>query len=265
MLNAARYSLALQDIFRGAAAYHIWGQLGWHDIKQRYRRSMLGPLWLTVSNAVFIGAIGLLYSKFFGQAADEYLPFLAAGFIVWMLIVTTVNESCGVFTQAESLIRQIKLPLSVHLYRLLWRNVLIYAHNFLIIPPVLLLLDRPVTWQLLLVPIGLALVVLNCFWIGLLLGIVCARFRDIPQVVSSLMQVAFFMSPIIWAPGILGNRMWVAQFNPIYHLIEIVRAPIIGAGIPGASLAVCGGMAVTGTALCVTIYAAFRHRVPYWL
>ena len=265
MPSAARYLLALQDIFRGAAAFHVWGELGWHDIKQRYRRSMLGPLWLTVSNAVFIGAIGFLYSKFFGQSVEEYLPFLAAGFIVWTLIATTVNESCSVFTHAESLIKQIKLPLSVHLYRLLWRNVLIYAHNFVIIPPVLLLLDRPVSWQFLLVPFALALVVLNCFWIGLLLGIVCARFRDIPLVVSSLMQVAFFLSPVIWTPGTLGNRMWVAQFNPIYHLIEIVRAPIIGTGMAGTSLAVCSGMAVAGGALCVTVYAAYRHRVPYWL
>lgn len=265
MLSATRYSLALRDIVQGVASFHIWGRLGWHDVKQRYRRSMLGPLWLTLSNAIFVGAIGLLYSRFFNLQVSEFLPFVAVGYILWILITTSVTEGCAVFVQAESTIKQIKLPLSVHVCRMLWRNTLILAHNFLIIPVVLLFFGKSLGWQLLLVPLGLSLLVLNCFWVALLLGIVCTRFRDVPLIVSSLMQLAFFVSPIMWVPGILGNRMWVAHFNPIYHLIEIVRAPIVGAAMPSSSFAVCASIAAAGFALCITAFAAFRHRLAYWL
>ena len=101
----------LKDLLDGLSMYHLWGRLGWNDILQRYRRSLLGPLWLTISMAVLIGALGLLYAKLFKVDAAEYIPFLAIGFVLWQLISGILLDGCNVFVQSEGIIKQIKLRL----------------------------------------------------------------------------------------------------------------------------------------------------------
>jgi lipopolysaccharide transport system permease protein len=257
--------LALRDVASGLAAFHIWGPLGWHDIKQRYRRSVLGPLWLTLSAAVFIGAIGVLYAAFFRQETSEYVPFLAIGVIVWTLLSTSVNEGCVVFVQAEQIMKQVKLPLTTHACRMLCRNALIFMHNVVIVPVVILAAGKGLSWHIALLPLSLVLLLWNCLWSALVLGIVCARYRDVPPIVANLVQIAFFLSPIIWAPSVLRGRTWVADYNPIYHLVELFRAPFLEGRIPVASFVVCLATALAGSLLCVVLLARYRHRVPYWV
>ena len=265
MRNSSRSVLALCDVANGLAAFHIWGRLGWHDIKQRYRRSVLGPLWLTLSAAIFIGAIGVLYSAFFRQETSEYLPFLAVGVIVWTLLSTSMIEACVVFVQAEQIMKQVKLPLTTHICRMLWRNVLVFAHNLIIVPVVILAAGKGLSWHVVLLPLSLLLLLWNCLWGALMLGIVCARYRDIPPIVGNLVQIAFFLSPIIWVPSILSHRTWVADYNPVYHLVELFRAPFLEARIPVASFIVCLLTACVGSLLCWALLARYRHRVPYWI
>jgi homopolymeric O-antigen transport system permease protein len=258
-------ALALRDLTDGLAAFQIWGRLAWHDIKQRYRRSILGPFWLTLSAAIFIGAVGVLYAAFFNQEPSEYLPYLAIGVVVWTLLATSMNESCMVFVQTEQIMKQVKLPLTTHVCRMLWRNVLIFLHNFMIVPVVIVATGKGLSWHIALLPVCFLLILWNCLWSALILGIVCARFRDIPQIVANLVQLAFFLSPIMWVPSILGERQWIAQYNPVFHLLELFRAPLLDARIPVASLMICLLIALVGSLLCLAMLARYRHRVPYWI
>ena len=260
-----RYRQALDDLRRGLLAFELWAYLGWHDIRQRYRRSLLGPIWLTLSTAIFVSAIGFLYAKFFGQPVGEFLPFVAIGFIVWILLQTSVTEACVVFVESESVIKQIKLPFSVHVSRMLCRNFVIFLHNLLIVPVVLLATGKSITWSVLVLPISLLLLAWNCFWIGLVLATVCARFRDIPPLVGSVMQLVFFLSPVIWLPAILGNRGWIATYNPVHHLMDLIRAPVLEGRIPWDSLAVALAIALAGSAVSFAVFAHFRHRLAYWI
>ncbi len=212
-----------QDVAMGVGLVHIWGLLGWHDIRQRYRRSVLGPLWLTISTAVMVISVGILYSKIFKQDLATYLPFLAIGLVVWQMLATVINESCDVFTSAGQMIKQIKVPLTVHVCRLVWRNLLIFAHNAVIIVVVCAVYLKPTFAGALQAFVGLAGVVLNCLWVGMLLGVVSARYRDITQITASLVQVAFFLTPIMWYPNVLGDRTVFVHANPFYHLIEAIR------------------------------------------
>jgi lipopolysaccharide transport system permease protein len=246
-------------------SWHIWGQLGWQDIKLRYRRSKLGPLWLTLSAGIFIGAIGLLYARFFGQSSSDFVPHVAVGFIVWTLIVSIVNEACLVFIQAENILKQVNLPLTVHVWRMIWRNVLVFFHNFVIVPIVILLAGKPITLEALFLPIALALLLWNCFWLAMLLATICTRFRDVPPIVTNVAQLLFFISPIMWTPDFLGNRIWIAYYNPIYHLVELFRAPLLEGRIPLTSVTVCIAMGIVGSSLCFALLARFRHRITYWL
>ena len=258
-------ALAVKDLRDGALAWHIWGNLGWQDVKLRYRRSMLGPLWLTLSAAIFIGMIGVLYARFFSQRTGDFVPHVAVGFIVWTLIVSVVNESCVVFVQGENILKQVNLPVTVHVWRMVWRNVLIFFHNFVIVPIVIVIVGKPLTLYALVLPVSLALLIWNCFWVAVILATICARFRDIPPIVQNVAQLLFFISPIMWTPDFLGSRIWVAHYNPIYHLIELFRAPLLEMRIPAGSFAVCVVMALVGSGLCYSLLVRFRHRITYWL
>jgi ABC-type polysaccharide/polyol phosphate export permease len=263
---ASDLSKAQLDLLGGLAKAPLWWSLAWQDTKQRYRRSFLGPFWITVSTGVFVGAMGPLYGALLGQDVTTYLQHVAISFIIWTFISSSINESGTAFIGAEGYIKQIALPLSVHILRLLSKNVLMLAHNALIIVLVLIFLP-PAHWgSLWLLPFGLLLVLGNLFWIALLLAVLSARFRDIPQIVASVVQVAFFLSPIIWKADMLGPKnRFVADFNPLYHFIEVIRAPLLGQPIHAVSWIVTASLLVLGSIAAFLIFARLRARVPYWL
>lgn len=256
---------AWSDMFGGVAMIAVWGILGWQDIRQRYRRSVLGPFWLTISTAIMVGALGFVYSGLFKQPLSEYLPYVGVGMIVWALISSVANESCNVFPAAEGMIKQIRLPLTVHVCRMVWRNIVIFLHNAIILVVIYLMFGKGFHADLLTLPLAVLVLAVNGVWVGLLLGIFCTRFRDIAQIVANMIQLLFFVTPIMWSPTILGDRGWIATYNPAYHYIELLRAPILGHAFPVMSWGVVLIITVTGLAVALAALARYRHRVAYWL
>jgi lipopolysaccharide transport system permease protein len=262
---ADKLAAAWHDLREGLAQVHVWGLLGWQDIRQRYRRSVIGPFWLTLSTAIMLGTVGLLYARLLGQDLHQYLPYLAVGLIVWGTILAIVTESCQAFIGAEQTIRQIRLPLTTHVCRVLWRNAILLAHNAVVLVPIALWAGREPTFALLSVPLGFVALLANGLWIGMLLGILSARYRDVPPIVTNLMQIGFFMTPIIYRPEVLGNRAWIAELNPLHHLIEVVRAPIVAEVLPVASWTFLAFFTLGGSLVTFVVFARARARVPYWL
>ena len=258
-------SLALRDLREGAGNLHIWPLLGWMEIKQRYRRSVLGPFWLTISYGVMIGAMGPLYGRLLQQDISAFFPYLATGWVVWILIASLITEGCGAFIGAEGYIKQSKLPLSVHVLRVVWKNLIIFAHNVVIVVLVLLIYPPNLSWHVLLVPLGLLVVALNGVWFGILFGLLSARFRDIPQIAASVVQVLFFLTPVFWQPQMLGTRRWIADWNPLHHLVEVIRAPSLGQGPAWNSWLVVLGVTAAGYLVAFYMFSAYRARISYWV
>lgn len=256
-----------RDISAALKKYELAGVLGWQDIRQRYRRSSLGPFWLTISMGVLIGALGFVFSNLFGAPLKEFLPFLTIGLILWALITSVLNEGCTGFTDAEAMIKQIYLPPFIHILRVLWRNLMIFAHNLVIFPLVLLAFWVPMKATAFLSIIGLGLLIINLTWMALLLGVFCTRYRDIPQIISNLLQVFFYLTPIIWMPHLLPKRasMLLLDANPFFHLIEIVRAPLLGSLPSALNWQFSVIFAVVGWFITVLFYGRFRSRIAYWL
>ena len=257
--------LALFDLWVGITRWRLWILLGWQDIRQRYRRSLLGPFWLTLSMAIMVGALSLLYGALFSLSLNDYLPFLCLGFIVWGLISGIVTDGCVVFIGSEAFIKQISLPLSVYVYRLIWRNLIIFGHNMVVFIVVACIFSIWPSWSGLLLLPGL---ILNCatgIWVCLLLGLISARFRDVPQLVASFIQVAFFLTPIIWKPELLGDRFGIVDFNPFYHFVEIIRQPMLGNMPDNTSWLVTICITVLGWILTFLIFSRFRGRIAYWI
>jgi ABC-2 type transport system permease protein/lipopolysaccharide transport system permease protein len=264
-LGPGRIVRAWKDVIEGIERWRLWGRLGWNDILQRYRRSILGPFWLTASTAIMVVALGVVYAELFNQSIDDFLPFFCVGLLVWTLIASYLTEGGALFTGSESYIKQISLPYSVYVYRSSWAKMIIFAHNFVIYIGVLIYFRIwPGGVALFAIP-GLAIVVLNGTVASLTIGIVSARFRDIPQLIASVVQILFFLTPIFWKPQSLRGHAYLVDFNPFYHLLEIVRAPLLGnwptqTNYVGALLVTLINVAIAGA-----LFSRFRSRIAYWV
>jgi lipopolysaccharide transport system permease protein len=260
-------STAGREALEVLARVEQWSTLGWNDIKLRYRRTTLGPLWITLGLGVTVLSVGILYGVLFGNELTEYLPYFTAGLVTWMFLASAINDGCTVFLGAAALIRAIPVPLVVHVYRMLARQLLVLAHNFLLIVGLWLILRWPLDANVLLLVPGLALNVILALGLALFFGIVAARFRDVQLIVSMVLQLLFLMTPIMWQPKSLKGSAtsYVADLNPVYHLIEIIRQPMLSQAPTSTSWAIAGAVAAGSFALGLAFYARFRHRVPFWV
>jgi ABC-type polysaccharide/polyol phosphate export permease len=244
--------------------FNMWFLLGWYDIKQRYRRSLIGPFWITLSTGIMVCAIGFMFSNIFKSSIKEFLPYFAAGQTVWLFISTQITESCSTFVQYKSIIKQMSVPLSVHIMRKLWNNLILFGHNFLIILIVMLIFNK-FSWMSLLAIPAFILDIILLFLISVVLGIICTRFRDIAQIVAVFIQLVFFFTPILWMKKVLTSHTWITDFNPFYHVVDIVRSPLLGVA-PEGILWVYMLLYIAIAALVALIFLRkFRHRVAYWL
>ena len=264
-INQRNFCKAKTDIVQGWRRKSLWGTMGLQEIRQRYRRSKIGPFWLTLSMGIMVLALGTLYGTIFGQELSDYLPYLSAGFVIWGLISGVILDGVGAFIQSEGLIKQLPAPLSIHIYRAAWTNLIIFGHNIVIFLLVSLWYGKYPSWTILLVPPAIMVILLNGVWIGLLFGLLSARFRDIPQIVGSVVQVMFFITPVIWKMEMLPGRALLLDLNPFYYLVEIVRSPLMGN--PPSFQVILGAVLITimGWAIAMLFYTALRWRLPYWV
>jgi len=241
--------------------------LGLSDIRLRYRRSILGPWWLTIGMAINIGVISLIFGKIFNVPLSYFIPFVSIGIILWNFIVGCINDGCLCFISAEAIIKQLPIPLNVHIFRVFWRNIIILGHSLLILPVVMILAQSNISWGLLYVIPGIVIFLINILWVITLISILSTRYRDLPQIVSSILQVLFYVTPIMWLPQMLDSKMYtfVLQFNPIFHLIQIVRNPLIGEKIPQDSWIISLTIAFIGLLASHFFYGRYKKRIAFWL
>jgi ABC-type polysaccharide/polyol phosphate export permease len=258
---------AASDLRGGLARRELWGRLGWLDVKRRYRRTIIGPFWSSITLAIYVGAVGTVGASIWHQDIYEYLPFLVSGMIAWTLVSSIILESCSLFVAGQSLFRNIRFEYSILVYSLVWRNLIVLLHNFLVYLLIVLIL-RPSLLSLtaLLVIPGIVLTVLNAVWVALLCGMLCLRFRDVPPLISSFMQIAMLVTPLFWpADTLVGiKRQLFVDTNPLFHVLDVVRAPLVGSVPEMLSYIVVIGMAIGGWGFTYVIFARFRSRIPYW-
>ena len=264
---------AIDDLVGGWRQRALWAHLGWQDIRQRYRRSVLGPVWISLSMAVTAVALGILYAGLFGNPIERQLPYILVGFIVWGFISGCITEGADVFIANEGLIRHLPAPLSVHVYRLVWRQSLFFLHNLVVYAVMLLVFPQPLGWGTLLALPAFAVLAVNGAWVALLFGIVSTRFRDLQPVLQSIVQLAFFLTPIVWIYEDLANsanraiaeRARLVELNPLMHFVEVVRRPLLGQEQQWRHWVVVLAITVVGWLVTVYVVRRYRSRVAYWV
>ena len=243
--------------------WEIWFWFARQDIKARYRGSVLGPFWIVLNLGILVTALSLIYSTVFGLSLDIYAPYLASGFLVWWFISGVMNESCSAFTDNSNIVRNMRLPLGIHVLRVVARNAFLMLHNFIIFIVTAILFGITPTLNTLLIIPGLILVFSIMYFTGTSLAIICTRYRDVPHIISSAIQVTMFITPIMFMKDMLHRQAFPADANPFYHIIESIRAPMLGQAPQMTTWLFLTGLFLIS--LLTELYLVRRagHRIPY--
>jgi ABC-type polysaccharide/polyol phosphate export permease len=262
MLNSIK---AFADFKTGILQFQLWWYLGHTEIKQKYRRSSLGPWWITISMIVFISAMGVVFSKIFNQPLKDYIPNFTAGFLFWTFFATSVTESAEIFKNNAGFIKQTDLPLSMYVLKHISKQIICLAHNFVVYflaAFIFKLFPNPNT--LFFLP-GIFLFLANLFWICFLISMICARFRDMIPILNSCIQIAFFITPISWSAKSLSADSKILLLNPLVYLIDIVKSPLLGISPSFQSWCATLLMLFLGSLITFFVYSSKRSRIPFWI
>ncbi|HTV46285.1 MAG TPA: ABC transporter permease [Stellaceae bacterium] len=263
-----RFRLAIEDLREAAAMWQLAWTLSLLDIKLRYRGSLLGPFWLTLSTTVMIATMGFVYSYLFRTEMKSYFPFLAFSIIFWNFLSGMMLDGCNTFIQAEAVIKGMKLPFAHHALRTVFRNLIVLAHNIVVVVAVFVLFRVPIDRFAVLAVPGFLLWLVDGFLACLLFGVICTRFRDVPQIIQSILQIVFFVTPIMWQPSLVKGHPAISliiAINPFEALLQIVRAPLLGDHLGLLAWAVAllfSGLLLVGSVL---LFARARGRIAFWI
>jgi ABC-2 type transport system permease protein len=253
------------DIHQSIKRAGIWVRLGLSDTALKYRRSILGPFWLTLGMGITVLGLGTFWSLIWKVDLATFFPYLTAGILLWAFLVACLTEGAHCFAQQAALIRATPLPLFVHPLRLTVKIFLTFLHNSAVFILVAWYFHLPLSWSVLLVIPGMALLIVFCAGAALFLGILGARFRDFPPIVESVVPLLFFLTPVLWYSHALGEREYLAFFNPLTHLIAIVRQPMLGQ-IPDSTNYMVSGAVIVGLwVLALVAFQRSRTRLTLWV
>ena len=235
------------------------------DTQDRYRRSALGPIWMSFTLGISAGALGFLYAKILHQPMDKYLPFITATLFVWLFFVAVLNESTTAFVGGAAMIKNSAQPIAMHVSRVILRNFIVMLHTLPVLIIVLAIFKSLGHVDIINSLFGIVLLFANINWICLILAVMGARFRDMTYIVGYILQFLMFASPIFWSPAMIEKAGWYVNFNPVFHWIVVSRDPILGNPMPWASVNFCLVTAAVGSVMAILIFAYSRPRIAFWV
>ena len=256
---------AWADWWSGTQHVDLWGTLAWYDIVLRYRRSLLGPLWITLSMGAMLLGMGPLYAALFGVPLARFYPHLALGLIFWNFLSASINDGCQVFIAAAPYLKQGAVPRSVFVWRSLARQLFFLAHHLVLYVPVALWAGLSWSPQMLLVLPGLVVVIINLHALSITLGLLSARFRDVPNIVASSLQLLMFLTPVFWFPEKLPERSRFILYNPLAQLLDILRLPLLGGFPAPGTVRFLLYFTALNVAVAALLYGRLRRQVVYWV
>ena len=257
---------ALHDIRLGWQRREGWWALSRQTIKISYRRTTLGPIWITIQQLAFILGIGLLYSQLFKVKSGDLVPLVAFGISFWGLLTSCITGASSNFIQQSQAITSSTLPISFYVFSTVSQQLLTFFHSAIVLIPFAFIFGTsPRLICLVTVPIAITVAAINAFALGLWLGPLSARYRDISASIPIILQLAMFLSPIFWAPSLLADRDWIVNYNPIAWMIETFRSPILGGPIQAELWIKLAIFTIANLVVGVTVLSRVRNKISYWI
>ncbi len=253
------------DLAEGLGLWRAWSYMAWLDIRQKYRRTVMGPLWMPLTFLLTVLLMGQVWARIFKMEVTDYLPYVAAGLALWLLLASLLNECSMLLVHSKPLAQQTNLPLSFHVYRKVATIFLNFAHNVLALVVIMYL--SGVHWKSNIVTLAPAFLMLAVFalWSSLTLSMLCLRYRDINHGLTVLTGIMPLLLPIYYRVEMLEGRRRLCDWNPLYHLIEVCRAPLLGLPTPAESWLFVAILNFLGMMLALAAFARFRGRLAYWM
>lgn len=241
--------------------------LGWQDVRMMYRRSVLGQFWITLSMIVTFAAIATVFGFIFASPVIEYLPFLGCGLVFFNFLSLLLNEGTVAFIAAESFIRQFALEPIVYFLRTVWKTVFVLLHNLIALAVLFVFFPQDLSAATLLAVPGLVVAAVGMSGLALALAMLATRYRDVPQIVAAVVQVSFYLTPIVWLPEALPApvRDVLLAWNPFTHMIGIIRDPLLGLPPSAPTWAAATGLAVVFVAAGAAAYLFKRRQLAFWV
>lgn len=258
--------LGFRDIVAGLREWRVWHLIGVSTLRQRYARSSLGQYWIVMGTAVTTAAFGFLWSQLWGQPLKDFLPYVGVAHIGWALITGPMNDALTAFQSNAYYYSNQKAPVSTIFYATFYRHAIILLHNFIVVVGLWLIFGIQIGVEVLLLVPAFFIIGAISVLLGLLIGLVCVRYRDMQQVVGNVVQVLYFMSPVMWMPEFLPERArWVVDYNPFAQLLALIRDPLLDRAIDPLSWIVSGVFLLICLVICPIMVSKFKHRVAFWL
>jgi len=265
MTNNQGASNGLEDIIKCIKEINIILFLSFGDLYARYKNSILGPLWISLGTGIFIFGLALLWGELFNKDRASFVPSMTVGLIMWHFISACLYESTMIYINKSFLIKNIKLPLFMFPLQVVIKQLINFFHNFLIFIIVFIIFDLKFNLYMLYFFPLMILFILNMLWITLFLSILGARFRDFSFVISSILPLLFFMSPVLYSPKDINFLKPVLWINPFSHLIEIVKAPLIGNNVELFSVLFSVLFMIFGWLFTIFLFNRIRNKIVFWV
>jgi homopolymeric O-antigen transport system permease protein len=254
------------ELVEGGRNWRVWHLMGIGELRRRYARSRLGQFWLTLSTGITIAIIGITWALLWKIPLAEMLPFLAISMVIWQLLSGIISEATTAFSANANYLLSQRLPCATAIFALIYRNLVVLLHNAVIVAVVLLAFARPVKLTALLLLPALVLTVVAAVWWAYVVATLCARFRDLVHAVQSVLQLAFYVTPVIWRPEFLPEEArWLNLVNPFAIYVGLIRDPVMGESPALLAWIIAVGITFGGLALTLPFIGRYRRRVLYWI
>jgi ABC-2 type transport system permease protein len=259
------FTVAFRDIDEAVRLAPVWLHGGWIDVVWRFRRTRIGQFWHTLGLAAFVLVMGILWSTILRQDPFHYVRYVTVSLIVWGLIASFITEGTGILVAGQATALSMKFPYVAFAFAHVWRSLLLFAHYFVLYVVVMAGTLHSPGWTVFLAIPALLLLTVNGVWMSLLVGVICLRWRDLVPATYSAMQIAIFATPVYWPKEMLGPQLaFAADYNPLFHLVLILRDPLLGNIPPLESWIWASFTFVLGSAVTLWVYGRNRNRLPYW-
>jgi lipopolysaccharide transport system permease protein len=256
----------VRDWREGALQWRVWHLMGTAELRRRYARSRIGQFWLTISTGVFVVALGVVWALLWNLPVANMLPYIAVSHIVWLFMTGVLGEATQAFLKTGAYFFNQKMSFSVAIYALGYRHVLILVHNVIIIAGVFLFFWHPLTWTALLAMPGWLLMAATAMSAAYVIAIIGTRYRDIAQIVENVLQIAFFLTPVLWkAEFLTPDYRWVVEFNPFAIFLSLVRDPLLGIPVPAERWLAAAAITLLGFLVALPFVGRYHKRIVFWL
>lgn len=255
----------LNDIFSSVKRIDVIIHLAITDLRARYKNSVLGPLWISLGTGIFIFGLAFLWSELFHKDVRSFIPSLSIGLILWYFISSCITDSTTILINKSMIIKNLKIPIFMFPFQVLIKQFFNLLHNLIIFIIIFFIFDMDANINLIYAPLTFILFFINMLWISLLLSILGARFRDLSFVISSVLPLLFFMTPVLYRADDLNILKSILWLNPFSHFIEIIRAPLMGMPVQIESVFYSIAFMVLGWTLTIFLFNKIRNKIIFWI